>query len=149
MAELCRGIDANSPPWRGYYHHRHFVYATPGKLTFLAKSPRVEHDPVDDAKIAAILRDDPLLWNTYFLWEGAFEVEFVSDALLQGFWDSTYGKPFGPGYPERVLEAAHTGIASTIAFVRQMQGAVPAEARENAIRSPLGEDAGATASAPT
>ena len=39
LAEVCRGIDGNSPPWRGYHHHRFLIWKRDGILFFLTKYP--------------------------------------------------------------------------------------------------------------
>ncbi|MBM3546234.1 MAG: class I SAM-dependent methyltransferase [Alphaproteobacteria bacterium] len=125
LAEVCRGIDGGNPPWRGYYHHRHFVYSVPGsnRLSILAKSPRMEHDPMDDETIVRLLRSNPFLWNTYFLWDEAFEIEFVSDELLRAFWRMSQGKPFGPSYQDRLNDAVNAGIASAIEAAGKFEAA--------------------------
>lgn len=69
LAELCRGIDGSSPPWRGYYHHHYFIWAHLGELRFIAKYPLVEYLAIG-MPIADILRAGPQYWNTHLMWSG-------------------------------------------------------------------------------
>jgi methyltransferase family protein len=39
LAEVCRGVDGNSPSWRGYQHHRFLIWNRNGILCFLSKYP--------------------------------------------------------------------------------------------------------------
>jgi hypothetical protein len=71
MAELVRGVEPNNPPWRGYIHHRYFVWDDDGVLTFLAKPPMLEHlEFTGEGELIKLLNAGPLHWNTYFFWEG-------------------------------------------------------------------------------
>lgn len=75
MAEYCRGMNGMLLPegsfWRGYIHHRYFVWAEEGALCFLAKYPLVEYIDLDcDDEVASLLQTEPLHWNSYFLWQG-------------------------------------------------------------------------------
>ncbi len=66
MAEMCRGIDATSPHWRGYHHHRYFVWNNNGELSFLSKYPVVEFigDDAFERQNVELLRAHNLYWNT-------------------------------------------------------------------------------------
>ena len=77
MAEMCRGIDATSPHWRGYIHHRYFVWNNDGVLCFLTKYPFVEFigDEGFEQNITNLLRSYNLYWNSYFAWEN--EIPFT------------------------------------------------------------------------
>lgn len=68
MAELCRGVDGSSPPWRGYYHHHYIVWAHLGELRFVAKYPLVEYLNIP-LPLAARLKAGPRYWNTHLLWQ--------------------------------------------------------------------------------
>lgn len=69
-AEVTRGIDGRSPVWRGYHHHRYFVWESSGILSFAAKFPIVEHITFDgEDKIVEMLKKDPLTWNTSYFWK--------------------------------------------------------------------------------
>ncbi len=78
IAEMCRGIDAGSGQWRGYHHHRYFVWSTGGILHFLTKYPYVEYigDAEFEAKITELLRNHNLYWNSYHFWEGEISTKF-------------------------------------------------------------------------
>ena len=73
IAELCIGVDGNSPPWRGYNHHRYIVWVHQGELRFVSKYPLVEYLP--EMNVAGLLRQGPIYWNTYFLWKDS--IRFV------------------------------------------------------------------------
>src|SRR5215467_9169764 len=68
IAELCRGVDGGSPPWRGYNHHRYVVWVHQGELRFVSKYPLIEYLP-EIMGVDRLLREGPIYWNTYFLWQ--------------------------------------------------------------------------------
>lgn len=117
LSEMARGIEGTSPQWRGYHHHRHFVYEDGGTLCFLPKSNLIEYMDINDQQIVNLLRSSPYHWNTYFLWEGSFEVKFVSNELLESFWMFLKtGKP-RIRQEEATLNAVNRGIASSQSFI--------------------------------
>jgi len=66
MAELCRGIDGASPPYRGYVHHRWIVWVDQdGTLCFVEKANCIEH--MDIPGYAVVLAN-PAAWNTHYCW---------------------------------------------------------------------------------
>lgn len=69
IAELCRGVDGGSPDWRGYHHHRFFVWEQGGELQFVAKYPVVEHARCNEESLVGRLKLGPQYWSTYYLWE--------------------------------------------------------------------------------
>lgn len=81
IAELCRGVDGNAPPYRGYHHHRFIAWAQAGELRFLSKYPLVEYLQFDDAGLAKLLRSDPKYWNTYHLWTDRINVKHRQSPL--------------------------------------------------------------------
>ena len=82
MAEICRGIDGNSPPWRGYHHHNWFVWSWDGVLHIFKKLPRIEHIafPNEDV-LENNLRAMPWLWNSYYAWSGHIEYREVDHSI--------------------------------------------------------------------
>jgi SAM-dependent methyltransferase len=116
LSELCRGIDGNSPPWRGYVHHRHFVWVENDTLCLLPKLPHCEFLSLNDAKIVSLLRRRPELANAYLYWEGDFKVRFVSDENLVKF----HLRESIPSYQELVVAAADRGIISSLRFLERM-----------------------------
>jgi hypothetical protein len=75
IAELCRGIDGSSPPYRGYHHHRFIGWVHEGEFRLISKYPFVEYLNFAETDIVAALRDGPKHWNTYLLWED--EIKYV------------------------------------------------------------------------
>jgi hypothetical protein len=73
IAECGRGVDAGSPAWRGYHHHRYVVWVENGRLMFVPKYPLIEYVNFGDAEseIVALLNAHPMFWNTYYFWEGS------------------------------------------------------------------------------
>ena len=114
MAEMCRGIDGGSPPWRGYIHHRYIVWNDNGTLRFLTKYPVVDHTNSDelDKQIVNMLRDNTLCWNTYFAWKDEIPFTYyqheVDYHLITGALDKDYGA--------MIIEAIHQGTNSTRDF---------------------------------
>ncbi len=69
MAELGRGVDGGSPPFRGYHHHRFIVWVFNNELRFISKYPYVEYVRFDEPAIDKCLETDRH-WNTYYMWSG-------------------------------------------------------------------------------
>ena len=117
LAEVCRGIDANSPPWRGYYHHRHLIWEKDKALYLLPKLALIEYTVLDEAKNVARLQEAPGLANTYLLWEGSFDIRFAWDDHLL---NDIKGLP-GPTYHQAVEAAIEAGIQSSAAFLSSLR----------------------------
>ncbi len=69
IAELGRGVDGGSPPFRGYHHHRFIVWIFGKELRFISKYPFLEYCKFDEAGIDEALKQDRY-WNSHYLWEG-------------------------------------------------------------------------------
>jgi hypothetical protein len=112
ISELCRGIDGGSPSWRGYVHHRYFVWENAGVLNFIAKYPMVEYLELEfDADLLALLRAGPKYWNSYFLWRDTLPVKH-----LQHDVDYTLQKDYGA----TLANAVRQSVAATDRFTAQM-----------------------------
>lgn len=72
IAELGRGVDGGSPPFRGYHHHRFMTWLFGSELRVISKYPFVEYLRFDDDAIDKLLEQERY-WNTYCLWEGEFQ----------------------------------------------------------------------------
>lgn len=81
IAELCRGVDGGSPPYRGYHHHRFIVWVQDGQLRLVSKYPMVEYLAQDDARFVKLLLRDATNWNTCFLWKHVINVKHVQNDL--------------------------------------------------------------------
>ena len=111
-SEICRGIDAGSPRWRGYHHHRYFVWNHGGVLHFLTKYPVVEYlDFGSDREIVQSMRQHPLLWNAYLPWEGEIKYKYLQH-------DIDY--QITRNYREFVAAAASQSIAETRRFASSL-----------------------------
>ncbi len=73
-AELARGIDGSSPPFRGYHHHRYIIWPAQRQLRITAKYPFVEYLRFDDDAIELLLKLGRY-WNSPFCWED--KINFV------------------------------------------------------------------------
>lgn len=69
IAELGRGVDGGSPPFRGYHHHHYVVWVHEGQLRFVSKYPIVEYFRFSEEGVVRWLREGPQTWNTHYLWE--------------------------------------------------------------------------------
>ncbi len=67
MAEIVRGADGSSPPYRGYYHHRWIGWTFGKELRLVSKYPLLEYLRFDEPRIEELLKQDRY-WNTYLLW---------------------------------------------------------------------------------
>lgn len=105
LAEICRGIDGGSPPWRGYVHHRYFVWTRNGVLQFLSKYPAVEHlSLADETAAPRILRRNPVAWNTGLLWQGEIRHRHYQHGIDYNLND---------GYRKIVVTGVNEGLAET------------------------------------
>ena len=75
MAELGRGVDGNSPPFRGYHHHHWIGWIHEGEFRIISKYPLIEYLRFDEEQIVSWLKEGPEPWNTHYLWEG--EIKFA------------------------------------------------------------------------
>lgn len=109
IAELCRGVDGSSPPYRGYHHHRFLVWTFKNNtLSFVTKYPLIEYiDRKDDAQYVSILRQGPKYWNTYYLWENEINIRHLQSPL-----DFDVGQHYG----QVVQLAAAQSMYSTDVF---------------------------------
>lgn len=73
-AELARGIDGNSPPFRGYHHHHYIGWVAENELRIVAKYPLIEYIVLDEEDIIQTLLAGPENWNTHYLWQD--EIKF-------------------------------------------------------------------------
>jgi len=107
IAEAAKGVDYQSPAWRGYHHHRYFVWGEGDTLMFMAKYPILEHivmEGIED-KLVEHLNKHPLYWNTYFFWEGTLKFR-----LLEHDKDFRITRD----YPKRVVEAIEQARKNTM-----------------------------------
>lgn len=68
IAEIGRGVDGGSPPFRGYHHHKWIVWVFGNELRFVSKYPMVEYLRFDEHAVDSLLKTDRY-WNTYYLWQ--------------------------------------------------------------------------------
>ena len=113
IAEMCKYANGEKAPFRGYHHHHWIVWNDGKKLNFLHKCPAYEVAPLPEEELEKLL-EDPVHWNTYLLWSGAFEFthyqigvnceshdQIVSAALTEGAQKNIFIKATsGPLPPE-------------------------------------------------
>lgn len=73
IAELGRGVDGGSPPFRGFHHHRWIVWLFGSELRFISKYAFLEYCRFDEDAIDKLLAQDRY-WNTYYLWSDTINV---------------------------------------------------------------------------
>ena len=114
LAELSTGVDGGSPPWRGYIHHQHIVWAQAGRLYLIPKYPVIEHLFFGDkleSHLITLLNTSPLFWNTYFLWQDHIKV----DLLLH---DRDF--KLTENYSAKLLDALKISINNTLGFQEEL-----------------------------
>lgn len=77
IAELCRGVDGSSPPFRGYHHHSFIIWPYEDILRFIVKYPIIEYIRFSEEDLTRWLREGPKLWNTYFSWTDKINYKFI------------------------------------------------------------------------
>jgi hypothetical protein len=114
MAEFCRGIDAGGVQYRGYVHHRWFVWVENSTLMLLPKYTLADvfnFDAAIEAATAENLTRSPILWNTYCCWRGEFAYKMSRPPIDFQLTNN---------YHDVILAAVDAGARSTIQF---MEGA--------------------------
>jgi len=95
LVEMARGIDGKEgippSPWRGYHHHRYFVWNHEGVLNFLTKYSLVEYLKTNDPEIERILNDDPFAWNTHYLWTDKIKYKHFQHHIDASITKGKYG----------------------------------------------------------
>jgi|SRR5215469_5951626 len=122
LVELVRGADGvgGCEIYRGYYHHRWFIWVHDDVLNFVEKLPVVEHFKFgDEDMLEEAVKRGPELWNTYFLWDSEIKWKRQRENVDFAFID---------GYLPLLWRAAEQSAMSTDAFCRvvkkQMEAAV-------------------------
>lgn len=74
LIEFSNNVDGGNPNYKGYIHHRYFVWSNieNNTLYFLPKYPIIEHYQIDDTikkKINKIANEYPVYWNNYYMWD--------------------------------------------------------------------------------
>ena len=72
IAELCKYVNGEDAPFRGYHHHHWIVWNDTKKLNFLHKYSAFEWAKYPDKELYKLL-ENPFNWNTYLLWSDSFE----------------------------------------------------------------------------
>lgn len=67
IAEIGRGVDGGSPPFRGYHHHRFIVWVFGNELRFISKYAFIEYCRFNEEQAEQLLKEDRY-WNSYYLW---------------------------------------------------------------------------------
>lgn len=113
LVELARGVDGfeNSYLWRGYYHHRFFVWVKKGRLTFVSKFPVIEYFSFNDEVLEDLLSKGPELWNTYYLWKDEIQYDHLEDPFDFKFRDE---------YRSVLWNSVQESTDSTMAFGRMV-----------------------------
>lgn len=111
LAEICRGVDGGSPPWRGYRHHFYFVWEHEGRLNFLNKYPLVEYLTFKNEESAEnLLREHMIYWNSYFLWDEKITYHHHQHEVDYSLVGS---------YETAIMDAVNQGIASCQRFYQE------------------------------
>lgn len=112
LAEITRGVDGPEGmtcAWRGYHHHRWFVWEHEGALNLMGKYPILEtlSIPGED-EIRALLGTRPAFWNTYFAWD---------DTLPCLFWEHGFHYDISGDYDKVIGRALRESRGSTEKFM--------------------------------
>jgi SAM-dependent methyltransferase len=82
IAEMCRGVDGDGtkePIYRGYHHHRWFIWRRGDELTFVPKYPLIEYMKADEEWLGSALRNGPQYWNSYYPWNGCIKYRHLQN----------------------------------------------------------------------
>lgn len=119
ISECAKGVDAGSPPYRGYIHHRYLVWQAQSTLIFLPKYPIIEYlDFTDvDPFLLDTLNAGFLHWNTYYFWTDTINVK-----LLQHDQDFYVQK----NYRDVLLQAIEASYVNNLELAVHYQLPIPA-----------------------
>lgn len=59
-------INAESPDYKGYIHHRYIVWTKDNTLNFIPKYPIIDKISINMDKT---FLKNPIYWNNYFMWD--------------------------------------------------------------------------------
>jgi len=80
LAEIGRGVDGGSPPFRGYHHHRWLGWVFGKEFRLITKYAFIEYLRFDEASIEQRLKTERY-WNTYYLWTDQITVNHIQAPL--------------------------------------------------------------------
>lgn len=80
IAEIGRGVDGGSPPFRGYHHHRFISWVVGSELRLVSKYAFIEYLRFDEARVDELLKQERY-WNSYYLWKDEIKVEHRQSPL--------------------------------------------------------------------
>lgn len=108
IAEWARHIDLPDRPcpWRGYSHHRYFVWEDAGDLVLIPKYPLVEAmdlGPMEDT-VTSVLATGPIAWHTRHFWEGALRYRMM---------EHESGFQLGAEYQRLIVEGLQKSLQSS------------------------------------
>ena len=113
LAEACRGIDGNSPPWRGYHHHNWFVWTHEDVLHLFKKFSRGEYMTCpNEPTMESLLKSTPWLWNTYYHWEGRIKYKEIPHGIY-----------YSPESQSIIAEAISQGVEGSKAALLALMAA--------------------------
>lgn len=111
MAEIGRGVDGGSPPFRGYHHHRWVGWVFGKELRLITKYPFIEYCRFDETRIDKLLTEEKY-WNSYLLWEDEIVVNHRQSPLH-------YNIP--RDYAQILSEAVERSVEATDIFFADMR----------------------------
>ena len=109
IAEIAKGVDGGSPKWRGYHHHRYFVWSHAGVLHFMPKFPMVEHLTFNESKLNELL-ENKYYWNSYHQFEGEIKIkhhQHMIDFTVSG------------NYKDEIADAVMQSVYAVDEFIKE------------------------------
>lgn len=126
MVEMLHRVDSGTPSYRGYIHHRYFVYSENKQdyctLYFLPKYPIVEHMSIQSAtenNWISLVNACPFYWNNYYFWEGGdinkkFEIKVLKNEVDFALRNLV-------SYAKEINTAVLSGFSNTNAFLEKIK----------------------------
>ena len=109
LCEMTKGVDwqeGANPPWRGYAHHRYFVWNDSNVLKILPKFPMVDfYENFNQAKLEELLKIE-FNWGTYYHFK-----DKVDYKLLQMGREADFNFIDQNSYNEIIVKAIEEGFA--------------------------------------
>lgn len=121
LAELVPAIERSTLNYRGYIHHRYFVWSNlaTNTLFFLPKYPIIERLNIDDdiRRQYYLLNQYPVYWNNYYMWSSHKLPKIV-------VYRHGINMEIGRDYLRLLNEGINSSIEYTNHFIGEMRGYV-------------------------
>lgn len=117
LVEMLKNIDYSNAEYRGYIHHRYFIWSIGNTIYCLPKYPIVEHLQVQTSfenKLKYIANNYPVSWNNYILCNENTQIVMLKNEINFSFQkDTNY-------YAHLILNGITQSLENTSNFIPKL-----------------------------